>query len=348
MKKSPQQRFQEFQATLPQLSKRKRHLLIMGGIGLLLGFVVFVLPFLLPFGGPETKRSEALADPEGAFTTIDGNTIYYEHFPADGETILLIHGQAGSTETWRETAPALQAAGYDVYAADLIGLGLSEKGLEPDFSYRAQAAMLREFMDQQNIAEVTLVAHAFGSNIAVMLAQQQPDRVKALALVAPTLFTEPTPKIPEWVLNLPFLQRWARVGMRFVVHEAVGEQLRSATKVDQVVDDELIAAYGRVLRTEDWDLAVIGMLRDSHRNSITEPLESIQMPVLLLWGTEDGWATPDNAEWMLNTFPNSCLAEFEGVGHLPMHERLSEFSETLIEFFRFSCTVFMVDFSGNE
>ncbi|MCI0709772.1 MAG: alpha/beta hydrolase [Chloroflexi bacterium] len=348
MKKSPRQRFQEFQSTLPQFSKRKRRLIIAGGMSLLLGFVVFVLPFLLPFGGPKTQPSEKLADPEGAFSTIDGSIIYYEHFPADGETILLIHGQAGSTETWREAAPALQAAGYDVYAIDLIGLGLSEKGLEPDFSYRAQAAMVSEFMDQQRITGVTLVAHAFGSNIAVMLAQQQPDRVKALALVAPTLFTEPTPEIPEWVLNLPFLQRWARVGMRFVVHEAVGEQLRSATKIDEVVDNGLIAAYGRVLHTEDWDLAVIGMLRDSHRNSITGPLESVQMPVLLLWGTEDGWATPDNAKWMLDAFPDSCLVEFEDVGHLPMHERSSEFSEMLIKFFQSSCTVFMLDVSGNE
>jgi pimeloyl-ACP methyl ester carboxylesterase len=348
MKKSPQQRFQEFQATLPELSRRQQRLIISGGFVILMAFVIFVLPFLLPFGGPATVPASELADPEGAFTAINGNTVYYEHFPADGETILLIHGQAGSTETWRDTAPVLQEAGYNVFAVDLIGLGLSEKGLAPNFSYRAQSQMLITFMDQQNINEASLVAHAFGSTIAVMIAQEQPERIKSLALVAPSLFTEPIPEIPKWALELPFLQRWARVGMRFVVHEAVGEQLRSATKIDEVVDDALIETYGRVLRTEDWDLAVIGMLRDSHNNSLREPLETVEIPVLLMWGTEDGWATPDNALWMLDSFPDSCLVQFEGVGHLPMHETSSGFSEKLIEFFDSSCMSFTTDVSENE
>ncbi len=223
-------------------------------------------------------------------------------------------------------------AGFDVYALDLLGAGLSEKGLDLDYSHPAQVKMIIEFMDMQDIAEANLVTHAFGGNIAIMMVELYPNRVDRVAMVAPTIFTETIPQVSPFLLDLPFLQRWARVLMHFVVHEAVGEQLRSATKHDEVITDQLIEDYGRVLYTKDWDLAAIGMLRDSHLNTLPAPLSTVENPILLLWGTEDGWATPDNAVGLLEKIPNATFVEFEGVGHLPMHETSDAFNTSLINF----------------
>lgn len=334
---TPQQRWQKYKQQLPSLTRRQKWLLMGGSITLVLVFVIFILPYLLPLGGPKPQDPQKLADENGAFITIDDTTLYYKHLLGDGANIILIHGQAGSTQTWRETIPALNEAGYNVYALDFPGLGLSAKGLDQDYSYPRQAELLQLFMDEMGMEETYLVAHAFGSNPAVMLAQNEPDKIKGLALVAPTLFTDETPEIPAFLFDLAFARRWMQVALHFVVHEAVGEQLRSATKKDEVVTDDLIEDYARVLSTPDWDLAVWGMLRDSQQNTISKPLADIQVPIVLLWGSEDGWATPDNALWMIDTFPNSCLVSFPEIGHLPMHEVPAEFTQQLILFLQSGC-----------
>lgn len=334
---TPQQRWQNYQQQLPQLTRRQKWLSLSGVIIFIVLFVVFILPYLLPLAGPKAQDPHKLVDPDGTFVEIDNTTLYYKHLAGNGATVLLIHGQAGSTQTWRETMPTLHSAGFDVYALDFPGLGLSAKGLDQDYSYPRQSELLQLFMTEMGISEAYLVAHAFGSNPAIMVAQNEPASVLGLVLIAPTIFTDEAPAVPAFVFDLGFARRWLQVALHFVVHEAVGEQLRSATKVDEVVTDELIADYARVLSTPDWDLAVWGMLRDSHQNHITEPLEDITVPVGLFWGSEDGWATPDNALWMLDTFPHSCFISFPDIGHLPMHEVPQEFSDALILFLQSGC-----------
>lgn len=330
---SPQQRWHQFRAQyIPTLSKRQQWGLIVAGIGIVLLLIIFVAPFLLPLGGPAAQSPMTLADPNGAFVEVDGMTLYYQHAAANGPTVLLIHGQAGSTLTWRETMPALQAAGYDVYALDLPGLGLSQKGLDVDYSHDALADVVANFLTALDIQQAHVVAHAFSCNIAVILTERHPETVMSLVLVAPTIITTPTTEIPPSILDLPFLRRWTRVLIRWVLPEAVGEQLRSAAKIDEAVTDDLIADYMRVMSTADWDLTAIGMIRDSHRHAIDAPLETIDVPTAVIWGTGDGWAPPDDGAWI----PEALQAAYyplEDVGHLPMHEVAVEFNEILIEFF---------------
>merc|ERR1740133_435937 len=67
--------------------------------------------------------------------------------PEDGQPFLLIHGFGASGFHWRRNVPALAAAGYRVYAIDLVGFGLSSK---PIIDYDSRlwrdqcAAFLRE------------------------------------------------------------------------------------------------------------------------------------------------------------------------------------------------------------
>lgn len=330
---TPQQRWQVFrQQHIPHWSRRQCWVVFGLIVVLVFFFIALILPFLLPLAGPKAVAPSTLIDPNGAFVTLEGKSVYYVHYPADGETVILIHGLGGATVSWQATAPALQENGFDVYALDLLGAGLSEKGLDLDYSHPSQVSMIIQFMDTQGISEANFVSHAFGGNIVLMVAQNYPERVDHLVMVAPTVFTEATPQVSPFILDLPFVKRWTQVVMHFVVHEAVGEQLRSATKRDEVVTGQLIEDYGRVLYTADWDLAAIGMLRDSHLNTLPAPLQSIEQPVLLIWGTDDGWAPPENANGLLEKIPNATLIEFEGVGHLPMHEVPDAFNTALINF----------------
>ncbi|PJF43228.1 MAG: hypothetical protein CUN55_09160 [Phototrophicales bacterium] len=330
---SPQQRWRNLQAKyIPTLTKRQQKLFVALSVILVLAFVLFVLPFLLPLAGPKPQSPQSLADDNGAFIEVEDTTIYYQHAKGNGPVVLLIHGQAGSTLTWRETLPSLHSAGYDVYALDLPGLGLSEKGLHINYSHGALAETVARFMEVMDISKAHIVAHAFSSNIAVILAQRYPTYVRSLVLVAPTIITTPTTQIPSTLLEMPFLERWIRVLIRWVLPEAVGEQLRSATKNDDVVDDELIADYSRVMKTEGWEFTALGMIRDSHLNAIDAPLETLNIPAAVVWGTQDGWAPPTDGYWIVEAL-SAEYYPLEGIGHLPMHEAVADFNAILMAFF---------------
>lgn len=332
MSPSPQEHWQTFRGQhLPKLTRRQRWLGIIGVVVVIVAFAIVVLPFLLPLTGPKAVEPHRLAESMGTFIEIDNVTLYYDHRPAPGDAVILIHGLGGSTLSWQDTLPALVAAGYDTYAVDLPGAGLSEKGLALDYSQPYIATLLSQWMDSLGLTHVHVVAHAFSANLALHWFQQEPDRIDSLTLVAPSIVTVATTQAPPILFDLPFLERWTRVLLRWILPEAVRDQLRSATKHDEVVTDHLIADYSRVMHTAGWEFTPIGLLRDNHRNTLTLSLNEVAIPVLLIWGADDGWVPPSNAP-TFEAIPHSELVILDGVGHLPMHETPANFNAVLINF----------------
>lgn len=330
---SPQQRWQTWRARLPQWTPAQRRLALIGGVLVIFLFCLFLLPYLLPLSGPKPVDPHQLADPNGHFVEINGIEVYYTHSPGEGMPVVLIHGQMGSTHTWQATIPALQEAGFDVYAIDLAGAGLSQKGLALDYSHPAQAELILAWMAALDIERAHLVAHAFGGNIAMTIALNHPERVEKLALAAPTFFYEGGgTQVPPFLFDLPFVERWARVFLQLVWPDAIGEQLRSAAKLDEAITDALIEDYSRALYTQDWDLSLIGLVRDYSDNALPKALSELRAPLLLVWGSRDGWAAPNSLDSVEDEFADLTRVEFAEVGHLPMHEVPDDFNAALIRF----------------
>ncbi|MCL4877739.1 MAG: alpha/beta hydrolase [Anaerolineae bacterium] len=331
-KLTPQQRWQTYRTKLPQFTRWQKIGFGLAVIMVFLIFVLFLLPFLLGLGGPRTIDAADLADPNGAFADLHGESLYYIHQPGKGDPVILIHGFGESTVTWQDTVPALADAGFDVYGLDLIGFGLSEKGLTADMSHPAQAERIALFMEQQGIDKADFVAHAMGANVVMHFAFLYPDRVGSLVLADATLQTESTAALPSLVLEVPSFQRWARVLIRWIVPATTETQLLSAAEKDEVISEDLVNAYDRTLYTADWDLSLLAMLRDSSQNTLWWDLSTLDIPVLVLWGAEDGWISPETGKSLAAEIPGASYREFEGVGHLPMHEAPDEFNNMVIQF----------------
>ena len=97
------------------------------------------------------------------------------------ETLLLIHGMAGSSTTWRDVMPRL-AKNYRVIAPDLLGHGLSDKP-RGDYSLGAFAVWLRDFLDELNIPRVTVIGQSLGGGIAMQFAYQHRERCDRVVLI---------------------------------------------------------------------------------------------------------------------------------------------------------------------
>ena len=117
--------------------------------------------------------------------TIHGHEVAYQIAgpePSEGAPVLLlVHGMAGSSATWRAVAPDL-AEGHTVIAPDLLGHGSSDKARH-DYSLGAFASGLRDLLVALRIERATVVGQSLGGGVAMQFAYQYPERCERLVLV---------------------------------------------------------------------------------------------------------------------------------------------------------------------
>src|ERR1700739_4305313 len=114
------------------------------------------------------------------YTHLHGERIAYRDAGA-GDTLLLIHGMAGSSATWRAVIPEL-AKKYRVVAPDLLGHGESAKP-RGDYSLGAFAVSLRDLLDELGISRATVVGQSLGGGVAMQLTYQHRDYCQRLVLI---------------------------------------------------------------------------------------------------------------------------------------------------------------------
>ena len=111
---------------------------------------------------------------------VDGDRVVYR-IAGRGPLLLLMHGMAGSSETWRHVMPAL-ATRFTVLAPDLLGQGGSDKP-RGEYSLGAHANTLRDLLDALGHERATVVGHSLGGGVAMQFAHQFPERCERLVLV---------------------------------------------------------------------------------------------------------------------------------------------------------------------
>jgi pimeloyl-ACP methyl ester carboxylesterase len=94
--------------------------------------------------------------------------------------VVLLHGQPGSASDWQLVTELLPGT-LDVVALDRPGYGASQQPAG-GFEYGAHAVLAE--LDARGIGRTVLVGHSYGGGVALTVAQQAPERVEALILLA--------------------------------------------------------------------------------------------------------------------------------------------------------------------
>lgn len=310
-----------------------RRLLI--GLGVI-GVVLVVTPYLVPLPGAAGEPIDELAGPDGRFIELDdGARIHVMEAGDPGDpTVVLVHGFGGSTWSWRDTLPALEAAGYRTVALDLRGFGLSEKTLDGDHSHRGQAEVVGQVMDSLDIGRAVVVGHSMGGDVAVRLAQARPDLVRGLVLVdAATGGPVDGGGGPLGLLmRVPPVERTARILVRSIVNDRwMTDTLASAWADPTLVTADVADGYLLPLQATDWDLALIRIFRDRGANATLDEIAALEPPVAVVWGRDDAWIPLERGRTLADAVRGD-LVIIDGAGHLPMEERPEAFESELIRF----------------
>ena len=118
---------------------------------------------------------------EMKYLDLHGDRVAYREAGA-GEALLLIHGMAGSSATWRAVLPQLSKK-YRVVAPDLFGHGESAKP-RGDYSLGAFAVSLRDLLDELGITRATVVGQSLGGGVAMQFTYQHRDYCERLVLIS--------------------------------------------------------------------------------------------------------------------------------------------------------------------
>lgn len=142
---------------------------------------------------------------EAKYVEIDGlRQAYVDEGPRDGETILLLHGQPAWSYLYRFMIPELTEAGYRVIAMDHLGMGRSDKPIEPDFyTYVYHVKRLEIFIQELELEGITAFVQDWGSLIGLNVIGNHPEWFNRVVLANGFLPTYPEGHVP---FNLPETQ----------------------------------------------------------------------------------------------------------------------------------------------
>jgi haloalkane dehalogenase len=104
---------------------------------------------------------------------------YVQDGPANGPTVVLLHGEPTWSFLWRAIIPVLASAGLRVIAPDLVGFGRSDKPADvADYSYAHHVEWVRRALfDGLDLRDVTIVGHDWGGLIGLRLLAEHGERL---------------------------------------------------------------------------------------------------------------------------------------------------------------------------
>ena len=268
---------------------------------------------------------------------LHGHRVSYRS-AGSGPLLVLLHGIAGTSETWEDVIPRF-AAQHTVVAPDLVGHGDSSKP-GGDYSLGAYANLVRDLFAALGHDRGTVVGHSLGGGIAMQFAYQFPERCERLVLVSSGGLGREVhallraAALPGAATVLPWLciagrrgvERLrplvARLGLR--PNHDLEEMWRGFTSLE---DADARRAFLETVR----GLIDLGGQRVSAADRLYLAAE---LPTLIVWGDRDPLIPVRHAEDTHTRVPGSRLDVFPGAGHFPHRDDPGRFASVVLDFVR--------------
>jgi pimeloyl-ACP methyl ester carboxylesterase len=253
-----------------------------------------------------------------------------------GEAILLLHGIAGSSDTWRSLIGPLSRK-YRVVAPDLLGHGKSTKP-RTDYSLGALSVLVRDVLTELGITRATFVGHSLGGGICMQFVYQHPEYVQRLVLInsgglGPDVgLVLRLASLPGAELVLPII-----AAKRLL---APGERVWSLMRragIESPRGEEMWRHY-RSLADGPTRQAFLRTVRGviDHRGQAVSALNRLNtrtdFPVMAIWGDRDAMIPVAHAYAAQQVRPDVRVEVLPDVGHFPHAERPAEVADLIDDF----------------
>lgn len=249
--------------------------------------------------------------------------------PQDGRPVLLVHGHPFDRSMWRPQAERLAGQGYRVVTPDLRGYGASAS-TDTKTGLDVFADDLVELADRLGLASFVLGGLSMGGQIVMQLVKDHPERVTALVL-ADTFPGLDTPEAKQ--ARIDTAARISEEGMAGYADELLPKMISKQTRASR---PDVEAHVRAMMRNAPKEGAAAALRGRAERPDYTPALNRIDVPTLVVVGSEDEFTPVSDAELIHREIAGSALVVIEGAGHLPNLERETEFDEALSTFLKSS------------
>ncbi len=253
------------------------------------------------------------------YETVGGLKIRYVR-TGQGPTLVLLHGIASSIYSWKEILPLL-SRGHDVIALDFPGFGDSDFETNP--SWESMPPLVTGLMDRLGVARATLVGSSMGGAVAVLAAAATPQRLDKLVLIdsagfnlspadRPAVLRLVNTGLAPLLERLPLRRPLTRLALLQIFHD---DSLVTAERLD-----EYVAPMMRPGAVENLQ-ALLASANPDLAQRFENAARSVNVPALVLWGDDDKWVSPRDADLFTAAIPDSRKQVIPACGHLPAEEK---------------------------
>ncbi len=286
-----------------------------------------------PFG-------QALPEDGRLQPTDDGTFFLLEAGQPGDPPVLFAHGTAAWSGLWHPTLKVVAGAGFHAAGFDMPPFGWSEHPDDTDFSRTRQAERIVALLEALDTKPI-IVAHSIGAGPMAEAVLQRPDLVSGFVIVAGAiaLGSHEAPK----AVPLPLRSEMVRIYATAATASnpwLTGPFLRGFIHVKEAATPDRIALLREPLQRDGYTKALshwIPTLLATPVDAIStraETWQALDLPVVLIWGSEDTVTPPEQAETLRDLIPGAELVMLNDVGHIPQIEAPAVFEGALLQALR--------------
>ena len=173
---------------------------------------------------------------------------------------------------------------------------------------------VERFIDFKGFDEVTLLGNSLGGHVALVYANDHPEKVKEMILTGSS-------GLYENAFGGSFPRREDKEYLR--------EKISLTFYDPKMATDALVDECHEAVNNRNKVIRIIAFAKSAIRHNMREDLPNISMPVCLIWGKNDTITPPEVAEEFHERLPNASLYWIDECGHAPMMEHPEKFNTLL-------------------
>lgn len=235
----------------------------------------------------------------------------------EGAPVLLLHGWGANIEAMLPIANCVAAMGKKAITPEFPGFGESAPPKEV-WGVPEYANCIRQLIEQMELVGADVVCHSFGGRVTIWLASHEPKLFRRIVLVD-AAGVRPKRGLKYYVRTYSY-----KLGKRLARVDWINRALKLEVKQQNAGSEEYRALNG-VMR---------GTFVKVVNQDLTDRLQYIKNPTLLIWGENDQDTPLYMAQIMEKKIPDCGLVTLADAGHFSYADQYSQFCAVLRAFLK--------------